>query len=96
VGKGHFRRGISAFAFTSLARVNPRDTPTLIAKAAQEIKAIQEPGNPGLAEQLNLQLERLSDESLPDLEMICTYQFPMMGPLVPPRWQCKYNSIPVL
>ena len=89
-GEGHFRRGSCSFAFLSLASANPKDTATLVKKAAEEIEAIKKSNNdPGLAEQLDLQLEWLSNESLPDIELIAAYQFPMISPLVPPHWRSK-------
>jgi hypothetical protein len=88
------RRGFTSFAFFSLASANPKDTPALIDKAAEEIEAIKKScTNPGLAEQLNLQLERLSNKELPDLELIGMFNFPAMSAKAHSRWQGKHISV---
>ncbi|KIM89885.1 GMC oxidoreductase [Piloderma croceum F 1598] len=87
-GKGHYRRGITSFAFLSLSSANPKDTPALIEKASEEIMAIKKcSNNPGLAEQLDLQQERLINDTRPDIELLCIPNFPTIRALVPPQWQ---------
>jgi hypothetical protein len=91
-GKGGFIRGITSYVYCSLASANTEDTPALIAKAAEEVKAIKEStANPGLAEQLDLQLERLINNALPDLEFILMPNFSAFSPSHLPRWHSKHS-----
>ena len=92
-GKGYYRRAVTSFAYFSLASANPEDTPALIKKATEEVEAIKKhTSNPGLAAQLNLQLERLRNEALPDLQLICSYAFPTLSRFVPSRWRSRHIS----
>ena len=92
-GKGYYRRAVTSYAYFSLASANPEDTPALIQKATEEVEAIKKhTSNPGLAAQLNLQLERLRNEALPDLQLICSYAFQNLSHFVPSRWQSRHIS----
>jgi hypothetical protein len=65
----------------------------LIEKASKEIMAIKKSSNnPGLAEQLDLQQERLINDARPDIELFYIPNFPAIRALVPPRWQSMFYS----
>jgi len=66
------RLGITSFAFPSLSTANPEEFPVLCAKLAGDIEKRKTSGNlpPGLAEQLDLQLAALKNETIPDLEFV--------------------------
>jgi len=86
---GNVDRGLPMYF--SLASANPNDAPALIEKAAEEIAAVKKSGNnPGLATQLDLQLERLRDEALPDLQFL--YTSSLLPIPAHARWKCKCNS----
>ncbi|KDQ52343.1 GMC oxidoreductase [Jaapia argillacea MUCL 33604] len=70
--KGMYRLGITSFAYFPLSLANPSATPTLIASVERGITQAKRNPNlpPGLAEQWDIQLETLKDDTLPDLEII--------------------------
>jgi hypothetical protein len=49
--------------------------------------------NPGLAEQLDLQQERLINDTRPDIELFCIPNFSTIRALAPPRWQSMFYSV---
>ena len=71
--------GIEAicFAFFPLAVANPSETSSLVAKAVRFIEERKNSGKlpPGLAEQYDIQIERLKDQHLPDLEIAVFPEF---------------------
>lgn len=66
------RTGITSFAFFPLSAANPKEAPGFIASVAKKIEEAKKGGKlpPGLAEQLDIQLETLSSDTLPDLEVV--------------------------
>ncbi|KAJ3512055.1 hypothetical protein NLJ89_g3742 [Agrocybe chaxingu] len=70
-GKGLFRTGITSFAYVPLAVANPNGAPAFYEKAAAEVEALKAKGlHPGLAEQLDIQLDILRDETQPEFELV--------------------------
>jgi hypothetical protein len=76
-GKGAARIGATSFAFVPLSLANLEEAPALYEHVASRIKERKKGGSmpPGLAEQLEVQLAVLRDESLPDLEIILMPSF---------------------
>ncbi|KAJ7615326.1 GMC oxidoreductase [Roridomyces roridus] len=70
-GLGAHRAGITSLAYLPLSAATP-DAPALIERVAAGIEAQVEAGGmpPGLREQYELQIARLRDDSLPDLQLI--------------------------
>ena len=63
--------GVTSFAYLPLSVANPKDSTSLVSKASQVIKEQKASGKlpPGLAEQYDIQLATLKDDTLPDLEL---------------------------
>ena len=65
--------GLTSFTYFPLSVANPREAPSLVAKAADIIAKQKASGKlpPGLAEQYDIQLATLKSDTLPDLEVAC-------------------------
>lgn len=71
-GKGLYRTGITSYAFIPLAAISPKGALDLSNGVAEKIDNLKKDGKlpPGLAEQLDIQLENLRNDTLPDVEII--------------------------
>ncbi|KIM89884.1 GMC oxidoreductase [Piloderma croceum F 1598] len=71
-GKGLYRMGVTSFAYIPLSTTSPKEAPGLIEGVAQKINDAKRDGKlpPGLAEQLDVQLEILRNDTLPDVEIV--------------------------
>jgi hypothetical protein len=67
-----YRTGATSFAYIPLSVVSPKDAPSLIGSVAKKIADSKRDGTlpPGLAEQLDVQLDILRNDALPDLEVV--------------------------
>lgn len=67
-----YRTGITSFAFIPLSAVNPEGVTSLIGVVAKHIDGAKKEGKlpPGLAEQLDIQLESLKGETCPGFEFV--------------------------
>lgn len=66
------RTGITSFAYFPLSTANPKEAPRFIDDVAKKIYEAKKSGilPPGRAEQLDIQLETLRSDILPDLEIV--------------------------
>jgi hypothetical protein len=66
------RKGITSFSYFPLSVANPQEAPALIKKLENDIDELKQSGQlpPGQAEQFDIQLETLQDNTLPDCEII--------------------------
>ena len=64
--------GVTSFTYIPLSTINPNEAPGLVEGVAKKIKVAQMDGKlpPGLAEQLDVQLENLRNDTLPDVEIV--------------------------
>jgi len=71
-GKGTYRMGITSFAYIPLSVTSPEEAPGLIEGVAKKIDDAKRDGKlpPGLAEQLDIQLEILRNDTVPDVEVV--------------------------
>lgn len=71
-GKGIYRTGVTSFAYIPLSTTSPKEAPSLIEAVTKKIDDVKRDGKlpPGLAEQLDIQLEILRDDTLPDVEIV--------------------------
>jgi hypothetical protein len=67
-----YRTGITSFAYIPLSITSPREAPGLIENVAKKINDAKSDGKlpPGLAEQLDIQLDILRNGALPDVEIV--------------------------
>ncbi|KAF8587124.1 GMC oxidoreductase [Ramaria rubella] len=75
--KGMHGVGVTSFAYFPLSAANHKKAPSLIAEVEREIEEQKKLGKlaPGLAEQLDIQLQNLKDDSIPDLEILAFPSF---------------------
>lgn len=66
------RVGITSFAYFPLSTACPTQAPSIIEGVAKQVAEASDGGNlpPGLAEQYEIQLETLRNDTLPDLEVV--------------------------
>jgi hypothetical protein len=94
--KGMHGKGITAFSYFPLSVANPKEAPSLIAQAAEFIEEQKASGKlpAGLADQYDLQLAALRDDTLPDLEVALMPSFfttVCAWPAFPStRWMLKF------
>jgi hypothetical protein len=71
-GKGTYRLGVTSFAYIPLSAISPKESPSLVEGVAQKIDDAKRDHKlpSGLAEQLDVQLEILRNDTLPDLEIV--------------------------
>ncbi|KAF8153936.1 GMC oxidoreductase [Crassisporium funariophilum] len=71
LGKGLQRTAIASFSYFPVSAANPKDTPAIIDKLEEEVKARDAKGElpAGLKEQLDIQIAVLRDDTLPDCEI---------------------------
>jgi hypothetical protein len=70
-GKGIHHLGWSTYAYFPLSVANPSGASAIVDKAAQAIADLKKSPLPsGLAEQLDLQLAALRDDTVPDMEIL--------------------------
>jgi hypothetical protein len=71
-GKGIYRMGITSYTYIPLSFINPKKAPGLIEGVAQKINDAKRDGKlpPGLTEQLDVQLEILRNDTVPDVEIV--------------------------
>ncbi|KAF8492466.1 GMC oxidoreductase [Gautieria morchelliformis] len=69
--KGMHGKGITAFSYFPLSVASPKEAPSVIAQASKFVEERKASGNlpAGLADQYDLQLAALRDDTLPDLEV---------------------------
>lgn len=70
-GEGPLRKGLSSFAFFGLNDIKTTDASTVVAKIEKDIDNFRNtPGiNPGLQEQIDIQLDTLRSKGSPDIEI---------------------------
>lgn len=66
------RVGITSFAYIPLSTASPTQAPSIIEGVAKQVSEANDRGSlpPGLAEQYEIQLETLRNDTLPDLEVV--------------------------
>jgi hypothetical protein len=71
-GKGIYRTGVTSYTYIPLSTINPKEAPGLVEGVAKKINDAKRDGKlpPGLAEQLDVQLEILRNDTLPDVEIV--------------------------
>ncbi|KAH9476793.1 GMC oxidoreductase family protein Mala s 12 [Psilocybe cubensis] len=72
LGKGAFRKGLTSFAYFPLTAIDRSEALRIISQAEEEVKALEKSGTlrPGIKEQLDIQLDILKDEKVPDCEIV--------------------------
>ncbi|KAJ7189182.1 GMC oxidoreductase [Mycena filopes] len=70
--KGMHRIGITSFAYIPFQSATPDGAPALVKKAKESVEALKKSGKlePGQAEILDIQIQHLGDDKVPDLEII--------------------------
>ncbi|KAF8064007.1 GMC oxidoreductase [Lyophyllum atratum] len=92
-GKGMMRMGITSYTYLPLSMASPPGAANLIAKAEKEIEEWKNAPDiaPGVSEQLDIQLQTLHDDTLPDLEIVA---FPrLFSPAITPVPGKSYTSL---
>jgi hypothetical protein len=66
-----YRTGVTSFAYIPLTTASPDEAPDLLEGIAKKVEGAKRDGRlpPGLAEQFDIQLDVLRNDTLPDVEI---------------------------
>jgi hypothetical protein len=67
-----YRTGVTSFAYIPLTTASPDEAPDLLEGIAKKVEGAKRDGRlpPGLAEQFDIQLDVLRNDTLPDIEVV--------------------------